>query len=197
MKTIPIRNINATQEKTNFLPSFNIRDVQDLFPGKDMVQELHRHDYFYLLALKKGTGNHTIDFTSYSIHNCSIFFLRPGQVHQLNLKAKRIGYVMQFKTDFYYPNDKASGQLLRNASSKNHCQLDSKEFEKLFSILTYIFQEYANKQEGYQEIIKANLNIFLIELLRHRQNRKSSSTNVNSYSLERLKEFLELLETHV
>ena len=194
MKNIPIRNINAKSEKTNLPESFSIRDVRNLLAGKDMVQQLHRHDYFYILALKKGTGRHEIDFTSHRIRDHSVFFMRPGQVHQLRLKAASAGFLMQFKADFYYSVDKASAKLLRRASQKNVCPLDAKKFRRLLSILGYIYQEYTNQQDGYQEIIKANLGIFFIELLRHRQDHKSPSDNVNTYLAERLEAFLELLE---
>lgn len=196
MDRIPIRHINTTQKEPTFSENFSIRDVRDLLEGKDMVQELHRHDYFFILALKKGKGNHKIDFTSYKVCDNSFFFLRPGQVHQLELKAESTGYLMQFKTGFYFPEDKASRQLLRKASNKNLFQLDPKRFKKLFAILNYIFQEYTDKQEGYQEVIKANLGIFFIELIRHRQNRKSHSDSITLYKQERLEEFLELLETN-
>ena len=118
-------------------------------------------------------GNHEIDFTSYKIADHSVFFLRPGQVHQLTLKAGSTGYLVQFKPDFYYPHNKASNQLLRQTSNKNFCQLDATGSKKLFSILAYIFQEYSDKQEGFEEVIKANLGIFFIELIRHRQISKS------------------------
>lgn len=193
MKNIPVRHIKT---EPNFSESFNIREVQHMLRGKDMVQELHRHDYFYILVLSKGKGHHTIDFTTYPIHNYSIFFMRPGQVHQLALKAGSTGYLMQFKTDFYHPNDKAAGQLLRKAGHTNFCQLDAKRFNKLLTVATNIFQEYENKEEGYPEVIKANLGIFFIELVRHRQHRKGSANRAASYEQERLEEFLELLEAH-
>ncbi|HEY8937917.1 MAG TPA: helix-turn-helix transcriptional regulator [Cyclobacteriaceae bacterium] len=197
MENIPVRYIYATQKEPDFYEGFSIRRVQDLLAGKDMIQELHRHDFFYVLALKKGAGNHDIDFTSYPIGDHSIFFMRPGQVHQLLLKAESTGYLMEFKTDFYYPQEKVSDQMLRKASNKNLCQLDDHKFNTLYSILTYIFQEYTDKQEGYQEIIKANLNIFCIQLVRQRQDRKDLLSDVNPYAHKRLEEFLELLETHV
>lgn len=59
-----------------------------------MFQELHRHDFFFILALKKGLGCHVIDFTSYEVSNNSIFLMRPGQVHQLFLKEGNTGYLM-------------------------------------------------------------------------------------------------------
>ena len=162
-----------------------------------MVQKLHRHDFFFILALKKGTGSHEIDFKSYEVFGNSVFLMRPGQVHKLTLKAGSVGYLMQFKTDFYYPHDTGSNQHLRKASNKNLCEPDASQFKRLLSILSYIFQEYTDKKEGYQEVIKANLGIFFIELVRHRQDGKSSSNSVNSYTQERLEEFLELLEAHI
>lgn len=197
MENIPIRYFNAKQKVPYISESSSILDVRELLDGKDLIQELHRHDYFFILALKKGIGTHEIDFTSYKVCDHSLFFIRPGQVHQLKLKAGSTGFLMQFNTDFFYPNDIASGQLLRRASNKNLCQLDAKRIKKLLVILTSIFQEYSDKKEGYQEVIKANLGIFFIELVRHRQNRKSKSGNITLYPQERIEELLELLEIHL
>lgn len=164
MKNIPVRQMQTPLSDSNFGGSFSIRNIGDLLAGEDMVQALHRHDYFYILAIKEGTGHHVIDFTPFEIHDHTVFFMRPGQVHQLTLKTGSQGFVMQFKSDFFYPNDKASGQILQLASTKKFCQLDSESFKKLFELLSYIFQEYTDKKEGYQEVIKANLGIFLLNL---------------------------------
>lgn len=195
MKNIPVRYINAPQKELTFPESFSIRPIEDLLAGNDMVQELHRHDFFYILALKKGKGNHEIDFTPYEVCDNSVFFMRPGQVHQLTLKAESTGYLMGFNIDFYSSNNQVSNQLLRKASTLNYYQLNITRFEKPHSILTSIFQEYTDKQERYQEVINANLDIFFIELVR--QSSKIPSNNANVYTQERLEAFLELLETHV
>ena len=196
MKNIPVRHIKASPSEMNFSEGFSIRDVQELLAGKDMVQELHRHDFFYILALKKGAGHHEIDFASYEVCNHSIFFMRPGQVHQHTLKAGSTGYLLAFSPHFYHPHDKASNQPLRKVSATNFYPLDANRFNKLFPLLTYIFQEYTDKEEGYGEVIKSNLGIFFIELVR--QNSKvPSSTNAHTYAQERLGEFLELLEKHI
>ncbi len=196
-KNIPIRYMDSTKKELNASESFNIRDVRDLLAGKDMVQELHRHDFFYVLALKKASGKHEIDFASYKVSDNSIFLMRPGQVHALTLKAGSRGYLMEFKTDFYYPHNKASHEILRKARHKNFCQLDVNGFKKLMAILMNIFEEYNNQQERYQEVIKANIGIFFIELVRHRHNRKSNWNDTNVYKHDRLEEFLDLLETHI
>jgi len=45
-ENIPIRHIHATLKEPGFSESFSIRDVHGLLEGKDMDQELHRHDFF-------------------------------------------------------------------------------------------------------------------------------------------------------
>jgi AraC-like DNA-binding protein len=197
MKNIPIRTIDSSLKEPDLSGSFSIRNVEELLAGKNLVQELHRHDFFYILALTKGTGNHEIDFTTYEVCDNSVFFMRPGHVHQLTLTSGSQGFLLQFKPEFYYPNDAPSRQLLRKASNKNLCQLDEIRFRKLISTLTTIHQEYVDKQEGYQDVIKANLGLFFIELVRHRKQRSNAITPVNPYSEERLEEFLELLENHI
>lgn len=195
MENIPIRYINVNQKETNFSEGFSIRDIQDFLTGKEMVQKLHRHDFYYILVLKEGEGSHEIDFTSYKVCNNAVFFMRPGQVHQLSLKAQSQGYLIQFNIDFYYAHDRKSNQLLHKASNMNLYQFDPKGFKKIYAILTSIFKEYINQEEGFHEVITANLSIFFIELVR--QQIKSHSNNVNPYVQERLEEFLALLETHI
>jgi AraC family transcriptional regulator, transcriptional activator of pobA len=197
MENIPIRQIREIPKEPNLSGSFSIRNVQDLLLEKDMVQELHRHDFYYILVLKKGSGSHEIDFKHFDIKDHVIFLMRPGQVHQLVLKAASTGYLVQFKTDFFYTQNKLSQELLRKVSHLNFCSLDSDGFSKLETILSSILKEYTDKQEGFQEVIKSNLSIFFIELVRHRQNKIIVSKENNPYSQEQLEKFLSLLDTNI
>jgi AraC-like DNA-binding protein len=113
------------------------------------------------------------------------------------LKAGTMGFILQFKTDYIYSQNKLSQELLRKVSHVNFCNLERNGFKKLEAILTYIFKEYKDKQEGYQEVIKSNLSIFFIELVRHRQNKKITSNDNNQYSQEQLEKFLALLEVNI
>jgi AraC family transcriptional regulator, transcriptional activator of pobA len=197
MENIPIRHIQEIQKESNLSGSFSIREIHELLDGKDLIQELHRHDFYYILVIEKGSGSHEIDFTDYEVCNYSIFLMRPGQVHQLNLNAGTMGFILQFKTDYIYSENKLSQELLRKVSHVNFCNLERNGFKKLEAILIYILKEYKDKQEGYQEVIKSNLSIFFIELVRHRQNKKITSNDNNQYSQEQLEKFLALLEVNI
>jgi len=197
MKKIPIRKISSAQKEQPSSERFSIRKIQDLLDREDLFHELHRHDFFFIIALQKGEGKHEIDFTTYDVFDNSVFFMRPGQVHQLELKADSTGYIVEFNTEFYHPKDKQSTQRLRKASNKNYCKLEINRFKKLHEILTYIFQEYTGREEGFQDIIKANLDIFFIEFVRQSPNPNGETTIANFYTQERFEEFLELLDKHI
>ncbi|TSD66338.1 helix-turn-helix domain-containing protein [Inquilinus sp. KBS0705] len=195
MQSIPVRHLQASQKEPNLSDAFSIRNIEKMLEGQDMVQHLHRHDFYYLLALTNGAGTHNIDFTPYNVADYTVFFMRPGQVHELVLKSGSAGYLMQFDTDFYFPKDKMSGQLLRKASIVNHYQLQGGSFKKLCSIFNFMEQEFIERNERYEDVIKANLGIIFIELLRRQDVLPTKKAGL--YTQERLERFLELLEHHV
>lgn len=197
IQKIPIRHITKTIKEPQFSESFVIRDVSDLLSAKDMVQELHRHDFFLVLAVKKGKGEHIIDFIPYTINDHSIFFMRPGQVHQLILKKESTGYLMQFNAGFYLPREERTKQVFRKVSNKSYCPIKARRFDKLQIILKDIFDEYTNKQENYIDVIKAELEIFFIELARQSHDPKNISKTNNEYAQAQLEQFLELLHIHI
>ncbi|MBS1665492.1 MAG: helix-turn-helix domain-containing protein [Bacteroidetes bacterium] len=194
MTKIPVRHIAPSIKEPKFSGRFSIRDIETLLSGKDMVQELHRHSFFYILALEKGKGEHVIDFVSYTIGDYSVFFMRPGQVHQLKLKNGSKGYLMEFTDDFYTPLEKSALQVLRRVSSRNYCPLDAGRFKKLRFTLAGILEEYSSKQERYREVIGSSLNIFFIELLRQSQGLPSAGDD--EYRQERMDELQALIELY-
>ncbi len=195
MKKIPVRNIASAKEPDS--GRFSIRKIQAILNGKELSHDLHRHNFFFVLAVRTGEGVHEIDFTPHQVVDRSVFLLRPGQVHQLRLNAGATGYLMEFDNGFYHPKDKAAVQRLRKASSKNYCLPEASRFEKLDTVLSSIFEEQTNKHEGYQDVIKANLDIFYIEFLRQSSNPENPATPAGSYIQERYEEFIELLESHL
>ena len=65
------------------------------------VKYPHRHDFFEVLFLKKGSGYHVIDGNKYEIRPPCVFFMSPGQAHKLELSSDIEGYIFIFTSDFY------------------------------------------------------------------------------------------------
>jgi AraC-like DNA-binding protein len=197
MKKIPVRSLKATQKEPAFSESFSIRDIQALLAGQNMEQELHRHDFFYMLAVKKGSGSHEIDFISYEVGDHLIFFMRPGQVHKLLLKSGSTGFLIQFEEGFYHPRDKTSSQWLKKASTKSFHSPGAAAFERLASIIGHMLLEFEERQEGYLDVIKADLDILFIGLQRQSETSDKFPDNTSRYTQERYDEFLELLDNNI
>jgi AraC family transcriptional regulator, transcriptional activator of pobA len=197
MKTIPVRKIMAAQQEQSDAGRFSIRELHTLMNGKDLHHELHKHDFFFVLAIQKGKGIHEIDFVEYKVHDHTVFILRPGQVHRLELKAGATGFLMEFDLSFYQPKKSLTEQRWQKASGKNYCELAAARFAKLFAALANIFHEFAAKEEGYKEAIRASLDLFFIEFIRQSRNPKEINKKESSYSQERFEELLRLLETNI
>ena len=198
LKKIPVRQLAEAQNRRGALEMFDIRRVGDLFGDREIINhELHRHDFHFILALEEGKGTHEIDFISYELSGHSVFVLRPGQVHQLTLMTGCSGYLLEFNNEFYHPETNQSARRLRKAGNRNYFKAGPALFNKLGTILSSVFNEYREKMDGYQDVIKANLDIFFVELMRQGPGNDTLPIASGSYSQERLEEFLEHLEAHV
>lgn len=197
MATIPVRHITADSDEPDFGGNFQVRTIDAMLSDGDMVQPLHRHSYFYILILAKGAGLHAIDFVHYPVSDRTVFFMRPGQVHELTLERGSTGYLMQFGKGFYLPAQQPSILIFRKVSSKNHCPFTAERFEKLLAIAGNIFHEFSSREYGYQQVIHDSLNSFFIWLARQSQNPGNPPDSSGSYIQERLEELTELLEQHI
>lgn len=197
MKKIPVRQISPSQAELSATERFKIRRVEDILGETDLLHDLHRHDFYFILALKKGKGVHQVDFHDYDVHDHSVFFLRPGQVHQLHLHAGSTGYLIEFNSEFYQPLAKTSDHRFKVARNKNYYDFEAERYDKTASVLALMFQEYNLREEGYRDVIKSGLDIFFVALMREGVLASHESSNANNYTQERFEDFLELLDKHI
>lgn len=76
------------------------------------VQYPHRHDFFEVLFLYKGTGLHVIDNNKYEIKPPCVFFLSPGQAHKLEISNDIEGFIFIFTPEFYLINKNNQNRLI-------------------------------------------------------------------------------------
>ncbi len=80
-----------------------MEDYYELRNGK--VDAPHRHNYYTVLLVKKASGRHIIDFKEYELTGDIVFFVNPGQVHQVIEYEKSYGYILTFSTQFLIDNN--------------------------------------------------------------------------------------------
>ena len=76
------------------------------------VKYPHRHDFFEVLYLLKGSGYHVIDGNKYEIKPPCVFFMSPGQAHKLELSNDIEGFIFIFTSDFYLLNRSNQNSLI-------------------------------------------------------------------------------------
>ena len=59
-------------------------------------EEHHRHEYFEIIWLKNGTGNHQIDLQNHAYTGSVMFMLAPGQIHKIEQQKLSEGYIIKF-----------------------------------------------------------------------------------------------------
>jgi AraC family transcriptional regulator, transcriptional activator of pobA len=196
VKTIPVRQIAQTHQ-VHELGRFSIRELSAVLKGKDFVHDLHRHDFYFILAVQDGQGVHEIDFVKHEVQSGAVFILRPGQVHYLQLTANSRGYLLEFDTSFYRAHSSDSERQWKKATSQNYRQVDEIRFKKLTGYLSGCLQEYSEKEDGYMSAIKAGMELFMIEVARQNQIATTAEAVVSTYTQERYEELLRLLEANI
>jgi len=125
----------------------------------------HKHDFYEVLFLTKGSGFHIIDSNKYRIQPPCVFFLSPGQTHKLELSHDIDGYIFLFTAEFYLLNQANKNKLLElpfffSVSQENPPLLlkDESNVNFLKQLFTRAFTEVKDNDE---EIIRSILDLTL------------------------------------
>lgn len=198
MKPIPVRrHIKTPAGKVDPAEIFSIRDLRSVMGQQERAHELHRHDFYFLLALESGSGTHEIDFEKHAVRKGQVFVLRPGQVHRLHLQPNSRGYLVEFSKEFYPGDNREAGERLRKAAGRNLCKPLPAGFVKIAAALELIFREYGEKQPGYKSAVKAGMDILFIEILRQSNSPGKQVQPAGSYEQSRYEELTALLESEI
>lgn len=149
--------------------SFAIAKMEDIYAkhhGK--ADEPHRHHYFTVLIIKKSAGLHKIDFNSYPLAQHQIYFVAPGQVHQIKETAQSFGYVMTFSNQFLVENSIPlsfidSLNLFQNYGQSPPLEPSFSQFNTVENYATRIFELFHGTAALKYVSIGAYLKLMLIE----------------------------------
>ena len=107
---IPIYSLHAFSSPEQKSRQFQV----EVFDAKRHFKVMypHRHDFFEVLYISRGSGFHVIDSNKYEIKPPCVFFLSPGQTHKLELSYDIEGYIFLFTAEFYLINHSNQNRLL-------------------------------------------------------------------------------------
>lgn len=173
----------------------------------------HRHDYYTVLFVGEAKGNHIIDYKTYSFQGLEVFFVAPGQVHQVALTERPAGWAFTFSKDFLAANNipesfisninlfKAFGEtpslkldqetynmLHRVIEDMEHCLPRELTYrDRALGALLQLFLIYCNnsKQFNQEQIDEENAGVCILRDFKQLIEEKYSSWHkVNDYASE-------------
>ncbi|UZR97070.1 AraC family transcriptional regulator [Chondrinema litorale] len=148
---------------------FTIKTMQDIEESlQGEVDTPHRHDYYTIIWAKEASGKHFIDFKEYAIENNSVFFISPGQVHQVIANVNPTGCVITFTPEFLtihqisedFINDL---KIFRNCDENPPLILDESKRDKISVYTNLMIDVVEQRNSMYEEQLGALLKLFLIE----------------------------------
>ena len=149
---------------------FSLKRMEDIHDRqKGTPDDPHRHDYYTIIwPLKSVNGKHIIDFQEYPIKRNGIFFIQPGQVHQMIVKSQPLGFVITFSPLFLAQAkiEKSFVDNLKVFSSFLHNEplfVDNQKEEKLRMFVNSMEEAKKEVHNYIHETIGAYLKLFLIE----------------------------------
>lgn len=198
MQSIPVYSIDKFNSKTENTIQFQIEpfDIHRNFK----VTYPHRHDDFYeILFITQGEGVYTIDMQDYVIKPYTIFFVSPGQIHELVLSEDVQGFIFLFTSSFYHFNKTDPYKLFELPFFYNLAQetpplyLENEvERQNFIDLFKKAIQENYLKLADNEEVIRALLDLVLIQSKRiYPVHVTEESTNKGRILVKRFKQLIE------
>ncbi|MDN5212725.1 helix-turn-helix transcriptional regulator [Fulvivirgaceae bacterium BMA12] len=147
---------------------FNIDSMEAIYERTNgKTNKPHRHDFYTIVWVGKGEGRHLIDFNSYPISDNLVFFVSPGQIHQIDTTAKPKGYIITFSNDFLVRSNISTEfitniNLFKPYSESPPLALTSDVVARIKAIMKEM-QEFFNTDESFKyQALGALMKLFLI-----------------------------------
>lgn len=157
-QTLPVKDKSDKEKSIKVLP----------FRKEVKKTEAHKHNnYFEIIYLSAGNGQHTIDDISYPVIPPVIFFIRREQVHdfKLNGDTDPSGFVLIIKKSFIDKSLDGELKTLFGAASAVSCLYlnDINSIEQLFALLV---TENEAAGESHNAIIEGLLKALLAKIMK-------------------------------
>ncbi|MFB9055624.1 AraC family transcriptional regulator [Mariniflexile ostreae] len=149
--------------------SFGISRMQDIYKKHGgAVDEPHRHDYYTVLIISKAKGQHKIDFNTYDLSDRQIYFVAPGQVHQMIETEMSTGFAMTFSNQFLVENSISLSfidglNLFQNYGQSPPLVPEANQFDTIYNFAANIFELFNSDAVMKYLSIGAFLKLLLIE----------------------------------
>ncbi len=182
--------------------SFVMRTMEEIdLRQEGIADDPHRHNYYSIIWSFTATGKHIIDFHEYSIEPRTLFFVSPGQVHQVITDPGPKGLVILFTLEFLQKNSIQAEfisnlRLFRDCDETPPLPLNEMVSSRLMTFADAMSKALKSPDDMKFETIGAYLKLFLIECNRQCSLFPDSNTQNLEVGRSLVQRFKGLVEEH-
>lgn len=141
-------------------------------------QNTHAHDYYQLWYILRGNCKHRIDNKKYILNTGDIIVIPPFSYHSMSDGSDDLIVIGMDFTSKFFSSGNTDTKIMAsciNPIFMNSAKSDSAVFNanSTEDLILEIYNEYINKKEFYEIVIKSNLTKILITLDRIHKSKKS------------------------
>ena len=192
--TYDICNLN-TEKNSNEL--FSVDRFRGYVDSNPHLQEVHNHNYYHLVYFTEGSGEHLIDFEKFEAKSGTMYFMKPGQVHQWYFKEKYDGFVVNFSDNFFdwigiNSSILQKFRFLQSILVKDHVVEISPDLQE--KIASY-FEEMINENQENNQFSNLKIGFHLMNLfIDIERSLEAVNVKTNDYQSVLLHNFQSLIE---
>lgn len=129
--------------------------------GRNEFEQPHKHDFYLVFFVEKGSGIHNVDFTQYTVGDYQVYFIRPGQVHNWSLDVDTMGFQLMLSADVITIFSNLSQLPFFEQSVPSCLSLTQKEFEEFKNHLHEIEKVLSDNDILAKEIVLLRIHLLL------------------------------------
>lgn len=163
------------------------------------ADEPHRHDYYTVLLTRKAKGKHFIDFNEFDLGDKQVWFIAPGQVHQIIEEQKSYGRVLTFSPNFLLENGIERRfieelHLFNEYGSAPPLELSPEEMQTLESLAEQMSDFFRSNRKFRYQAVGALLKLFFIRCNNFCSLSQEENTQTVQASVVLLRNFKRILD---
>lgn len=175
--------------------SIKIERMEEIFDrASGQIDTPHRHGYNTVVWIREGEGSHVIDFNEYPFGKDYIFFVGPGQIHQVKSTSRPLGWVITFQNDFVIQSGLGRDFLVNVNLFRQYSEsppIKISHPERLLRIMELMNETYQDNEFEYRrEAQGAALKLFLIECINFCDPENKKASDIGSPLLIKFKGFV-------
>lgn len=123
----------------------------------------HRHEYYEIFWVLQGKGSQSIDFEEYLMEPGRMFFITPGQIHDVHVLPDKL-YAISFKAEFIKSESQIQSSInklfVHNFSDQPYIEISDQGQTDLLKIIDVIDAELTSDTAN-QDLLSTLMAVFI------------------------------------